>query len=271
MTTVSQQNQNLIKKYETLYNQINIYENPNRVFPGSSQFVLDYGNISEATQADLFFAKYGVGNVTAGSHIPFERKIAYELLLEILISLDPVQYHSIHKGSPYYFIGWTAYQYHDFAQSIFYMDAAVSEDLKFPDVQAKTAVRPSLEFFLLKSTSLPSGLAVHLDIKNVITETLQDYMNNGGGTITIVDFCDKFVADLLYNGIEGRSLLTSLYTFLMEYQEKKKQILLRSNTGGSIQSFLDHLFDGARILESLLEKRGGGSGTLHQKLLEHLH
>lgn len=266
MTTISQQNQNLIKQYEALYNHLNAYESPIRVFPGSNQFVLDYLNISDAIQADIFFSKYGVGNVVAGSHIPFERKLAYELLLEILISLDPVKYHDIHKGSPYYFIGWTAYQYLDFAKSIFYMDAAVSEDLKFQDVQNKTSIRPSLEFFLLKSTSLPSGLAIHLDIKNVIAKTLQDYNNNGGGTITIADFCDKFVDDLLYNGIEGRSLLTSFYTFLMEYQEKKKQILLRSNTGGSIQPFLDHLFDGARILESLLEKRGGGSGTLHPKI-----
>jgi hypothetical protein len=52
----------------------------------------------------------------------------------------------------------------------------------------------------------------------------------------------------------------------LEYQEKVMQINLRSDRGGTIQPFLDHLFDGARLLESLLEKKGG-KGKLLTKIV----
>ncbi len=256
----------LLEEYKLIFNAVNSATQPIQVYPGNSQLVSDYGKISNPTEADTFFAIYGVGNATFGVHIPFERQIAYELLLEILKSLDPVQYHRIHKGTPYYFIGWTAYQYRDFAKAIFYMDAAVSEDLKFPDVKNKSSTRPSLEFFLLKSDPGPSGLATHLALRDVVKKTLQKYNSYGGGVITIDGFRNKFIDDLLYAGPKDRSLLTALYTFLLEYQEKEKQIKLRSDTGGTIQPFLDHLFDGARLLESLLEKKGG-TGTLHPKIV----
>ncbi|HEY4291247.1 MAG TPA: hypothetical protein VGN00_29300 [Puia sp.] len=237
-----------------------------RAYPGSSQLVSEYKKISNATQADAFFEKFGVGNVMSGIHNPFERQQAYELLLLILSKIDLDQYRKIHKGTPYYFIGWTAYQYFNFGKAIFYMDAAVSEDLKFPDVSSKKSTRPSIEFFLLKSHPGPSGLTAHISLITVVTKTLGEYHSKGGGLIPIDEFRDRFVIDMLYSGAKERSLLTALYTFLLEYEEKEKQIKLRSDTGGSIQPFLDHLFDGAKILESLLEKRGGGGSTLRPKI-----
>ncbi|MGH2645179.1 MAG: hypothetical protein ACRDE2_14595, partial [Chitinophagaceae bacterium] len=211
--------------------------------------------------------EYGVGNATEGVHHPFERQQAYELLLQILKSLDSVQYDKIHKGTPYYFIGWTTYQYRDLAKAIFYMDAAVSEDLKFPMVQSKKSTTPALNFFLLKSEPVSTGITTHSKLRNVIEETLRLYETNGGGRISVEDFCNNFVDDLLYSGSKERSLLTALYTFLLEYQEKEKQISLRSNVGGSIQPFLDHLFDGARILESLLEEsKATKDKTLYPKI-----
>jgi hypothetical protein len=41
---------------------------------------------------------------------------------------------------------------------------------------------------------------------------------------------------------------------------------LRSSGGGSIDVFLDHLFDGARILESLLQILGANGLTLRNKI-----
>ncbi|MEI2737878.1 MAG: hypothetical protein V9F01_03735 [Chitinophagaceae bacterium] len=109
--------------YEILFNGVNQGTFPIQAYPGSAQLIDDYNKITNAYEADIFFAKYGVGNATAGVHNPFERQLAYELLLQILKSLDTVQYQKIHKGTPYYFIGWTTYQYRDLAKAIFYMDA----------------------------------------------------------------------------------------------------------------------------------------------------
>ena len=256
----------LLENYEVIFKKVTSETQPRMVYPGNSQLVVDYRNISNPTEADIFFAKYGVGNATSGVHIPFERLVAYEVLLEILKSLDTVQYHKIHKGTPYYFVGWTAYQYRDFAKAIFYIDAAVSEDLKFPEVQNRSSTRPSLEFFLLKSDPGPSGLATHLALRDVFEKALQKYNSNGGRIITIDGLSNTFINDLLYAGPKDRSLLTALFTFLWESQEIEKQINLRSDTGGTIQPFLDHLFDGARLLESLLEKKGG-TGTLRPKIV----
>ena len=266
MTTVPQQIQTLLSVYEGIFNGVNQNTSPRRIFPGADILISEYKKISTPHEADTFFGIFGVGNASLGLHNPFERQLAYELLLKILQSIDPVQYHKIHKGTPYYFIGWTTYQYKDFAKAIFYMDAAVSEDLKFPDVQNKTSTRPALDFFLLKTEAGPSALATHLELYNTVDTTIKKFNAASGGLITIETFRNKFVDDLLYSGAQGRSLLTALYTFLLEHNEKEMQINLRSDSGGSIQPFLDNLFDGARILESLLEKRGGGGGTLKPKI-----
>lgn len=254
-------------QYEDIFNSVNKGTSPDKIYPGNSQLIDNYKKITNANEADFFFAKYGVGNATSIVHNPFERQMAYELLLQIIKSLDPVQYYKIHKGTPYYFIGWTTYQYRDIAKAIFYMDAAVSEDMKLPNIKNKSNRSLAIDFFLLNSEAGQTGFSTHLELYEVIEKTLKEYKNNGGGIITIEDFRRKFIIDLLYSESKERSLLTALYTFLLEYQEKQKQIDLRSDTGGSIQPFLDHLFDGARILESLLEKRGGKGISLHPKIV----
>lgn len=256
----------MLRQYEVLFNKVNKDTKPDRVFPGISQLISDYEEIGNANEADVFFEKYGVGNANVGIHNPFERQLAYELLLQILHSLNAKKYHQIHKGTPYYFISWTAFQNYDIAKAIFYMDAAVSEDLKIPEVQNKISSRPSLSFFLLNTEAGPSGLSIHLEVKSVFNKILKEYTTHGGGIITIDSFRNKFIEDMLYSGSDGRSLLTALFTFVLEYKEKSKQIYLRSDTGGSIQPFLDHLFDGARILESILEKKGGKGSTLEHKI-----
>jgi hypothetical protein len=250
------------------------------VFPGSDeQFTLDYKNILDRVNGDekakaiannkanIFFEKYGVGNLEELDH-PMERMEAYELLFDILITINAKQFKNIHKGTPYYFLGWSAFQLRDFSKAMFYMDAAVNEDLKIPYHQeTKKATSPSLAFFLLstllESGRKPSGFKViHSKLIEVVEQTLQKYNANGKRIITIKDFRSKFVKDLLFSDSKQRTLLTALYTFLLEYAEKEKQIKLRSDAGGSIQPFINHLFDGARLLESLLKRISVKTDTL---------
>ncbi|MEI7527173.1 MAG: hypothetical protein WCJ95_22675, partial [Mariniphaga sp.] len=168
MSTIPSSIEVLLDKYETIFYEVNQKTLPKRVYPGTSQLVFEYNEISTAIQADQFFERFGVGNATDSLHNPFERHLAYELLLLILRSIDPVQYDKIHKGTPYYFIGWTTYQYFNFGKAIFYMDAAVSEDLKFPEVQSKISTRLSLDFFLLKSNPGLPGFATHIALIDIV-------------------------------------------------------------------------------------------------------
>jgi hypothetical protein len=194
---------------------------------------------------------------------------AYELLLEILRSLDPDRFKNIHKGTPYYFLGWSAFQLRDYSKAMFYMDAAVNEDLKNEDIKKKKSKTPALDFFLLPTTfeQEPSAKADHLKIIEIVKQTLQKYNANGKSIITIEDFRCKFIEIIVYsNDPKERSLITALYTFLLNNAEKEKQIKLRSDTGGSIQPFIDHLFDGARLLESLLTIKGATGNGLFEKI-----
>ncbi len=266
MLDLSKTTEKLLEEYIELYNKIQIQAISGKSYPNHSDLFFEFNNISSSSDADVFFGKYGIGNLESGIHNPFERQNGYELLLYILNKYNHEKFKEIHKGTPYYFIAWTSYQYQDFAKAIYYMDAAVSEDLKFSDVQNRLTTRPSLEFFLLNNTPGPSGLPVHLELRNIMEKTFLSYKNNGGVEISIDLFRENFINKLLYSGIEGRSLLTALYTFILEYPNKEMQIKLRSNSGGSIQPFIDHLFDGARILESLLTKPVTKSGNLRNKI-----
>lgn len=243
----------LINEYQADYNQIkSLSLEPNCL--DVSNFISDYLNISNFSESDLFFSKYGIGNVITGENNPYERQNLYELLLKIMHLADSTHYFKIHKGTPYYFIGWTAFQFKNFAKAMFYMDAAVSEDLKFAEVKSKESTRPSLDFFLLKGDSGTSAMEIHSSLSKVIVETIQKFNAQSDRDLSIEEFQNFFISDLLYSDSSGRSLLCALYTFILEFSELEKILNTRSDTGGSIQPFLNHLFDGARILESLLEK-----------------
>ncbi len=268
MSNITPEVQVLLEKYEVIYNNVNVKANPLRIYKGSPKLISDYEKTTNPKKADAFFDNYGVGNATSGIHNPFERHLAYELLLKIMKEHDAAQYYKVHKGTPFYIIGWTSYQFQNFRKAIFYMDAAVSEDLKFDAVKDRYETRPSIDFFLLKEQTQGSGIATHIKLIDTVKTSLNNYHFAGGGKISVDDFRHKFANDMLYAGVEERSLLSALYTFFLEYEEMNLQISLRSDSGGSIQPFIDHLFDGARILESLLEKkRGKRGGALQKKIL----
>lgn len=269
MPTIATKVHILLEKYKGIYDTVNIGTVPFRKYNGASQLISEYEKITNPGEADAFFHKFGVGNADSGIHNPFERHLAYELLLKIMKQHDSAQYYKVHKGTPYYIIGWTSYQFLNFRKGIFYMDAAVSEDMKIDGVKERLSSRPSLDFFMIKPQTQGSGIEIHKSLAELVQKSFNNYHIAGGGIISLDNFRDKFVAQLLYSGAEGRSLLSAFYTFLLEYEEMNLQMDLRSDSGGSIQPFIDHLFDGARILESLIEKkREKKGGTLQPKILK---
>lgn len=241
-------------------------------FPESDeQFIADYKSIPSMMNACAFFGKYGVGNTLFDVNRPLERMEAYESLLDILIQIDEDQFNKIHKGTPYYFFAWTSLQLRDYSKALFYMDAAVSEDINVLSPKSVRPSTPALAFFLLCTTTeevkKPNGYKmIHQPLLNSLNETLKEYNKRSGCELDIEDIKNKFVLELLNPGSKQRTLLTALYTFLLEYPEKLKQIKLRGETGGSIQPFINHLFDGARLLESLLKVTDGELDTLGERI-----
>ncbi len=228
---------------------------PNEPIPETTVLVEEYEDIKNQDESNLFFGKYGVGNVLIGTSNPFDRMNAYESFLYILQTHNSKKFKIIHKGTPYYFIAWTAFQIKDFERALFYMDAAVSEDNRI-QIQSLT---PSTAFFLLDSMPEASGSkSLHTSLFSTVSSSLKRFNTDSGVEITIEDFINKFVKPIIYGDTKYRSVATGLYGFILEYERYGNHIFLRSSEGGSIELFINHLFKGARLLESILAMKGSG-------------
>jgi len=86
--------------------------------------------IRNGRTGDLYFETYGVPNTIELFNAPYERFACYELLMQMLKSEDAVKFSLIHKGTPYYFLAWTAFEIRNFSKAVFYMDLALGEDIR---------------------------------------------------------------------------------------------------------------------------------------------
>jgi hypothetical protein len=43
---------------------------------------------------------------------------------------DAVKYRQIHKGIPFYFMSWLAFDLRNYEKALFYIDAGISEDVR---------------------------------------------------------------------------------------------------------------------------------------------
>jgi hypothetical protein len=90
---------------------------------------LSLRDLEKPETGDRYFAKYGVGN-TPEPDRAFERFAWYETLLSVLRSADENRYRTLHKGPAFYFLEWTAFHMRSCQKAVFYMDAALSEDIR---------------------------------------------------------------------------------------------------------------------------------------------
>jgi len=207
-------------------------------------------NITSPDIGDSFFQKFGLGNTTFVIDSPFERFDYYESLLEQLQKEDKIKYEQIHKGTPFYFLGWTAFDLGNYEKAVFYMDAAISEDIRKDPVSWLD--NPAPQFLLLNSGG---GAAIRITniLKEKVEKELSIFNSKFLCKISINDFVEKFVKVLLINKKENRSIITALYSFILEYEDRENELKLRSVEGGSMESILTFLFKGGLIFESLLK------------------
>lgn len=215
-------------------------------------------------QEDIFFSNPGFvpGRVSDGPDRviqPQESLIGYEDLLAQIRRVLPKRYPIMHKGTPFYLMGWLAYEMRNFEKGVFYMDAALSEDTK-NDPSGWTDA-PAAAFIFLNDHH-PKAVAngITFQARNEIDSHLTRFSSESGLGLDIGTLVDKFfrphARDAAY-----RSIITSLLTFLLEGKDLQLQIGLRSHHGGSLEPFLTHLFKGGLIFESLLKRKYGASGN----------
>ncbi len=208
---------------------------------------LDAASRCTGTDADRFFNPFLVPYLGD----PLATIRTGMALLNKCHSLDETKYKNIPKGTPFYWLGAAAYQLHDYESALFFLDAAVAEDLelKFED-------GPAMQFFLLNGE--PRNQAARnlvQDAQNIIVRSIDYYNGLSGATpFTIVQLREQFLRKALLQGNEHlRSLATPLITFGLEWDGRNQLIDIRPRPGTTEPFFL-HLFKGCVLFESILRQ-----------------
>jgi hypothetical protein len=204
------------------------------------------------TAEDDFFKRHSVPQqlLVRGAH--HESIVAWEHCLTSIRSTASARYDSMHKGTPYYFIGAAAYLIEDFEKAFFYMDCAVAEDRH---VHGANWRNTPAGYFIRLDDSNPNQFARVLTsrTKRAVDNALQIIASRGAVNLSLQRLHDKLLAPAIDGPDELRSAVTALFTFILEYQSRRRDLMCASSHGGSGEPFLLHLFKGALIFETLLK------------------
>ncbi len=175
-----------------------------------------------------------------------------KLLTEIKTNHQDI-YIKMHKGTAFYFIEWYSFLLKNYDQSVFYLDAAISEDKETHKAGDLWKRSGAAAFFLLNSnytghyekysTSIPHDL---------VNEEINNFNTVFHENISVNSFVSEFVEKMLVE--ENTAIITTLYTFILESKDISEMIELRSIHGGTIEPMVIHLFKGSIIFETLLKK-----------------
>ncbi len=206
--------------------------------------------INGPEDGDRFFEAYGPGNTIQVIERPFERFEDYEYLLETIKKDDPQKFGLIHKGTPYYFMGWLAFDLKNYERAVFYMDAAIAEDIR-KDPTGWQSNPGNLFLTLSDNSQVAERMTKHL--RELVDKELSRFNAISNlSQINLTDFIDKFIL-VLAKDTDKHSIITALYSFILEFGDREKELQLRSSSGGSIEPALTYLFKGGLIFESLLK------------------
>ena len=196
---------------------------------------------------------------------PQESLRRYEKILLQIARVEPIRYGRMHKGTPFYLMGWLAYEMKDYEKGVFYMDAALSEDVF--NAPSKWMSLPAAAFIFLDDSNIDAAAhEITIEIRREVDSQLDRFSKQAGVNIDTDTLINKFfkpnASDHSY-----RSIMTSLLTFLLEGKDRITQLQLRSSHGSTLEPFITHLFKGGLIFESLLKKRYNTAGITLEKYL----
>jgi len=209
--------------------------------------------INSSEDGNRFFEAYCPGNTIDIIDRPYERFEDYENFLKIIREDDQVKYEIIHKGTPFYFLAWSAFDLKNYEKAVFYMDAAISED-KRKDPRGWLE-NPAGRFLTLNHQDVnQSAKRITKFLSDKISAVLSRFNSiTGNSPISVDNFVDKFVKKLVVEKKENNSIITAFYSYILEFDDREKELSLRSTEGGSIEPTLTYLFKGGLIFESLLK------------------
>lgn len=204
---------------------------------------------------DKYFSAQAFPSLFA--HSPSAHVGAWEHILEILLAEDEQRYRKMHKGTPFYFAGTASYLARDFEKALFYMDAALEEDLRLHKTNWPKV--PSGKFVLLDSDSPDQFARLLVARTRALVESIRTKVQNEGGIgLSVDEFRSKLVYPAMGTAPAKRSALTALISFLLEFQSRVIELTLAGSQTSTAEPFFLHLFKGAVIFETLLKTSTAG-------------
>lgn len=205
---------------------------------------------SQGTNADEYFNRFQLKYIDKHSLNPlYEIQIYTELLNQLRNNIAD-KYEKIHKGTPYFFLGFNSLLIKNFEDAVYYLDLAIAEDIKnYGSPAALTSGAAS--FFLLNSKfNAPFKKYYYSTLEEIINHELNRFNSNKRDKLEITDF-KKFVSQMILG--EKSSIITTLYTFILKKESIMNMLTLRTLNKTSIEPMVSHLFKGALLFESLLK------------------
>jgi hypothetical protein len=176
-------------------------------------------------------------------------------LLEHSKQLEPAEYLSKPKGTPFYWLGIAAFWSHDYQTATFFFDAAVSEDVD----HGRGDDQPAMLFMRLnEKVEQQAAWPIVRKIVAKLQQAIDNYKarsstNPGALNPDPLEIEDvrRYFLDHSSRSSELRSLTTTFVSFLAEWDYRTRMIDL--NQKASKEPFFTHLFRGCLLFESLLK------------------
>jgi hypothetical protein len=215
----------------------------------------DFRSLPDARTADTLFSQYAFSRILAES--PSAQIDAWEHILGIMESDNTDRYQDLHKGTPFYFMGMASYNCDDFEKALFYMDAALDEDLRSD--KDEWSLRPAGKFVLLDTENRNHAAISLVDRTRKEFEKVMTAVASAGGLeLTIEEFRNNLVRPAMVPASGKRSAVTALLSFLLEFSSRAKELSLARGKTGTGEPFFLHLFKGALLFETLLKTSTAG-------------
>jgi len=212
-------------------------------------------NFDTPEEGDKFFGQFAPGNTLADADRPFERFSDYEELMFLLMKTDDVKYRRMHKGTAFGFMSWLAFDLRNFEKGLFYLDAGISEDVRKANPPESWVNNPGARVLVLDVD--PQSLwfkRTVSEVERILQQELARFNRDSNRPPLDLAAWRRFVRNLIADPKE-RTIISALYVFLLEYEDRLNELKLREGSpGGSNQPFTIHLFTGGLLFESLLKR-----------------
>ncbi len=206
-------------------------------------------------EGDAFWGLFAPGNTKYLTDRPFERFSDYEEMLLYLRDADQLKYERMHKGTPFYFMSWLAFDLRNYEKGLFYIDSAIAEDVRktqgTTDADAWKGA-PGARFLLLEPQDEVAQRAINA-IRAALDREMGRFNFVSGRPELDLGSIRHFVTRLIEDP-KQRTIISALYVFVLEFAERVRELdLRRGSAGGSNEPFTVHLFTGGLLFESLLK------------------